>query len=280
MLRLRFGKPPAWTNPVVPCWLAGHSLPSQGVGNLRDASSGGQRAGLVLDSDPTAPNPGTGRKGGRQHRVPPPTGSARGCSTHHLSQDQPHSKTSDLSEANLGLGFCRKKTCFNQKYMGQDGRFSFSKIPLVLQSPGSTTNTVEREPGGCSAGWGSMAVLSFGGNSMGLVNSSQKHQAGQPATISLHLPAPTPTRQRRLSTRQRCHVALSNEHHGCRTAEETGPRRSQTTPVLPLLISPFHFVIFPQNGEKKKLKKISKLQHFKFPLGFKTLSAMTVTSNR
>lgn len=91
--------------------------------------------------------------------------------------------------------------------MGQHRCFSFSKPPPVLLSPSSTTNTVEREPS--LAGWGTTAVLSFGGISMGLVNPSREHQAGHAPTLSLHLPVPTSTRQCRRS--RQCHWSRQHQ---------------------------------------------------------------------
>lgn len=72
-------------------------------------------------------------------------------------------------------------------------------------------------------------------------------------------------------------TCLSNKHHGCYTAERTGPRQSQPIPVHLWLTSSFHFLTLPQ---KVKNKKIKKLRHFPFALGFKTLATMTVTSHR
>lgn len=49
------------------------------------------------------------RKGQQWHQMPPPTSAALRDLTDCSSSDQTHSKTSYISEANLGLGFWKKK---------------------------------------------------------------------------------------------------------------------------------------------------------------------------
>lgn len=119
--------------PLAQSRLAGHSLASRGIGILWDASSSGRRAGLALGSDTSAPNPGMGGKGdgdiGCHHPLVPL------C----LSRHQPHGKTSDLSEASLGLGFCKKKknnplVPIKSKWVNT-GASASPKSPLYCREP-------------------------------------------------------------------------------------------------------------------------------------------------
>lgn len=241
--------------PLVQSRPAGHSLASRGIGSLRDASSSGRKAGLALGSDTSAPNPGMGGKGDGDigcHHPPVPL-----C----LSRHQPHGKTSDLSEASLGLGFCKKTPptpLFQSKVNGS------TQVLQLLQNPPCTAEPrqyhqhrgkgTKRLLGGLAGGPRPCSpVVAF---QWGLLTPAGSTKlATLPRSASASPPQhPAGSAVGAGSTRQRCHPVLSNKHHGCRTAEENGPRQSKTSPVHPL-ISPFHFVTLPRKGEKNQKPK-------------------------
>lgn len=238
---------------MVQSGLAEHTLASPGVGNA------GQGAGLGLGSNNSAPNPGAARKERQWHRVPPPTSSALGDLTHCWSQDQTHGKTSYFSEANLGLAFCSQKkkkhlkkksnktwNLFQSKKRVNTGASAASKSPSTAE-PQWYQHKQEQE----AAHWGATALLFFGGNSKGLVSPSLEH----PSWPRCHQPPP-PCPSTTCSTT----MCLSNEHHGCHTAERTGPRQSQSIPVHLWLTSSFHSVTVPQRVKKKKNQVVATFQ--------------------
>lgn len=147
--------------------------------------------------------------------------------------------------------------------MGQHRRFSCSKIPQHCRAPAVPTQTAAR-----AAHWGATALLSSGGNSKGLISPSLEHPAG-------HCQQPPPPCPSTTCSPTRC---LSKKHHGCHTAERTGPRHSQPIPVHLCSLAPS--LLLPCPKRLKKNQEIKKLQHFKFALGFKTLATMTITSHR
>lgn len=153
--------------------------------------------------------------------------------------------------------------------MGQNRHFSSSTIPRYCRAPavpqhsGKGTKRLLSKAGGPRLRFPLVATL------QGF--STFKHESGPDATISLHLPAPTPIWQHR-------HMVLPNTHHCCCTAEESGPRPSTATPVHPQLISPFQFVTLPHKGKKWRNKSVS--CHISNSLWALKLSAVTVTSNR
>lgn len=150
---------------------------------------------------------------------------------------------------------------FQSKINGSTQALQLLQNPPALQSPSSTnTNRSKRllteDPQLCSP---LVATL------RGLLVPAWSTQL---ATLP---PAST-------SLSQQHYLVPLKSHHGCHTAERTGPRQSQPIPAHLWFTSSFRFVTLPQKVKKKK--KIKKLWHFKFTLGFKTLTTMTITSHR
>lgn len=122
--------------------------------------------------------------------------------------------------------------------MGQHRHFSCSKIPQHGRAPAVPTQTGTR---GCLLRGHSFALLWW------QLKGACQSQPGAPSWPHCHKPSsPCP------STTCSTTMCLSNEHHGCHTAEGTGPRQSQPIPIHLWLTRYFHFVTLPQKIKKKK----------------------------
>lgn len=120
--------------------------------------------------------------------------------------------------------------------MGQNtGTSAALKSPSTAE-PQQCQHKQEQE----AAHWGATALLSFGGNSEGLVSPSLEHPAGHTAT-SLHLPAPAPPAAL-LCASQINTVAVTQQ-------KELVP--DNPSPSLSIYGS-FHFVTLPQKVKKKR----------------------------
>lgn len=178
-----------------------------------------------------------------------------GLAPHCSSQDQTHGKASYFSEAKLGLGFCRKKkkerkkksnknwNLFQSKINGSTQALQLLQNPPALQSPSSTnTNRSKRllteDPQLCSP---LVATL------RGLLVPAWSTQL---ATLP---PAST-------SLSQQHYLVPLKSHHGCHTAERTGPRQSQPIPAHLWFTSSFRFVTLPQKVKKKKNQEVVTFQ--------------------